>query len=480
MKTIDPRKRAARLLLLTALVLPAACGTRLDTSAEQATGATTGVTDAGQPAAPAPGDTAAAPVQQPTTGTTPQAPTTPTGGTKSPPKTGSAGQGGNAGAGSGPAGSNAPASCTGTLSTINIGSVGEFSGLAGAALLNGITSVQAWVQSVNAKGGIQCHPLKLITVDDGGDPAKNQSATRQLVERDKVIAMVHQSAPLAGSPSQQYLTQKQIPTIGGSGTEPGFYNTPMNFPQASEPDAAWIAAYSALGNYAKALGTTDVGLVYCVETPICAAVGQLAKTEAPKAGVKMTYVNQATVVQPDYTSVCLSAQKAKAAILWYVMDSNSGLRLARSCDSVGYHPKYFAIGIHTAPSMAGIPAFDGLGSMSPVLPYMVTSNPSIARYHAVMKQYGAGAEPDSIGILGWSSAMLLQSALAQATLSAIPTAQEILNGLYALKKDDLGGLTYPLTFKRGEKPPQVVCGWSVTLKSGTWSSPNGTKPVVCE
>jgi branched-chain amino acid transport system substrate-binding protein len=363
---------------------------------------------------------------------------------------------------------------------MNIGTVGEYSGLAGAALLNGVKSVQAWVQSVNAKGGIQCHPVKYIVADDGGDPAKNQTATHNLVERDNVVAMVNADAPLAGPASVQYLTQKGIPTIGGSGVDPWFYDSPMFFPQASEPNAGWLAAYSALGSYAKSLGSKNVALVYCVETPICAAVGQLAKTAAPKVGVTMAYVTQTTVVQPDYTSVCLNAQKSNAPVLWYVLDANSGIRLARSCDSVGYHPKYFAIAIHTAPSMAGMPSFDGLGSVSFVLPWMVTSNPSIATYHAVMKQYGAGVEPDGVGVSGWTSAMLFQAAVTHTQLSNTPTSQDILNGLYALNKDDLGGLTYPITFKKGEKPPQVACGWFVSLKNGRWISPNGTKPVICE
>ena len=56
-----------------------------------------------------------------------------------------------------------------------IGSVGEYSGLLGPILAPGVKSVQAWVAATNAKGGLNCHPVKLVVYDTGGDPARNQA-----------------------------------------------------------------------------------------------------------------------------------------------------------------------------------------------------------------------------------------------------------------------------------------------------------------
>src|SRR5207249_97425 len=79
-------------------------------------------------------------------------------------------------------------SCSGPKSTITIGTVGTQSGVVGTYFASGVQGVQTWVSAINAAGGLNCHPVKFLVADDGGDPSRNQALVQQFVERDRVLA----------------------------------------------------------------------------------------------------------------------------------------------------------------------------------------------------------------------------------------------------------------------------------------------------
>jgi len=77
-----------------------------------------------------------------------------------------------------------------TASEIKIGAILAQTGP--AAFLGGPEekSLRMLVDSMNAKGGINGHTIKLIIKDSAADPAKAISFTRQLIEEEKVFAII--------------------------------------------------------------------------------------------------------------------------------------------------------------------------------------------------------------------------------------------------------------------------------------------------
>ncbi|HEY3604943.1 MAG TPA: ABC transporter substrate-binding protein, partial [Sporichthyaceae bacterium] len=78
----------------------------------------------------------------------------------------------------------APAACAAALSPIVIGQTLASSGLVGAAIAGLRTGLAVWARDVNARGGVQCHPIQLTQLDDGSDPAK-VSANWNAIMHDK-------------------------------------------------------------------------------------------------------------------------------------------------------------------------------------------------------------------------------------------------------------------------------------------------------
>jgi branched-chain amino acid transport system substrate-binding protein len=216
-------------------------------------------------------------------------------------------------------------------------------------------------------------------------------------------------------------------------------------------------------------GQNRLATFNCIEAASCSALYSVAPGLASKYHLNLVYRAEGSLVQPDFTSTCQAAKSAGAQLFFIFMDPNSIERIARSCASVNYHPQLF-VATGDAPPQATDPLLDGMYVSMPVLPWMVTSNPGIAEYRNVMAKYGAGLLPSNSSIVGWVSAKLFQ--LAAQHLPDAPTSESLLDGLWSIKGNDLGGLTVPLTFSRDQSAPMTFCYWQEQFKNGQIISPN--------
>ncbi|HWW55231.1 MAG TPA: ABC transporter substrate-binding protein [Acidimicrobiales bacterium] len=361
--------------------------------------------------------------------------------------------------------------CASPKSTIAIGSVGEQSGVAGAAVADGPKAVAAWVQYVNAtQGGVACHPLKYIIADDGGDPSRNQALTEQLVQQDHVLAFVQNDAPLAAAGSESYLVSHDIPVIGSEGAEQFYYQYPNFFPQASSGNALALAVLDGLTKVLTPAQRAHFGALSCIEAAECSNFGKVAAADAGKAGLTLVYNGSASLVAPDFTSQCEAAKQAGATVLGLAMDPNSIHRIGSSCAGVGYHPQLAISGAITTPDLASDLNLAGMMSVVVVAPWTATNIPAVALYQKVLGQYGVGVQLDGSSIEGWASAELF--AAGTMNLPDNPTSQDVINGLDTIKNNDLGGLTGPLTFSKGQNAPVETCWWHLQLRNGKFFSPD--------
>ena len=108
-------------------------------------------------------------------------------------------------------------------------------------------------------GGLNGHPVKLIVVDDGGDPARHKAAKQDLVERKGVQAFVGDGEPLAGESSVDYITSKGIPMVGNEGGSDWYHKSPMYFPQAPNGDTYWHSMMPGLAEVTKGKKKFGVG-----------------------------------------------------------------------------------------------------------------------------------------------------------------------------------------------------------------------------
>jgi branched-chain amino acid transport system substrate-binding protein len=363
--------------------------------------------------------------------------------------------------------------CTRELSPIVIGSVSTMSGVLGESLAGEPKTVQAWVAATNAAGGLRCHKLKYIIGDDGGDPNRHASLVQEQVERDKVIAFVYQAAPLSGFASLNYINQKAVPVIGNEGGSPWFYESKYFFPNGAsgfDGFSSWFAVPTQSYNAAK----KKYAVISCIEAQACSGIDAKAEELAKRFKVDLVYKGKASLTQPDYTSHCLRAQQAGAEVIIPVLDGNSVHRFAKSCDSVGFKPLYTGITSATREDFAKNPLLEGYVGGYFELPWFRTDNPLIAEHLQVIKKYAPDVKPGPQSASGWSVAKLFE--IAAQNVSEPPTSASILQGLYSMKNNPVGGLLAPVTYTESvPTTPLRDCFWAAQVKGGKWTGAD--KPI---
>ena len=187
-----PGLRAAAALL--ALSLVAACGTRLSDEEFAAEGGQQTGSQSGSDGASGGTDgTGTATDGTGSTGTDGAA-TDGTGSTGTDGGTGTTGgaTGGTTGAAGGP---NQASDVGVTATTITIGNITAENGVLGDAFAPAVRGLRAWVQAINAKGGINGRQVVLKTCDDREDRTRTLACARRLVEQDKVFALIVDQHP---------------------------------------------------------------------------------------------------------------------------------------------------------------------------------------------------------------------------------------------------------------------------------------------
>jgi branched-chain amino acid transport system substrate-binding protein len=357
--------------------------------------------------------------------------------------------------------------------TIKIGNVGIASGVLGAPFEPIRQAVRVWVKTTNAKGGIKGHPVQAVFADDAGDPARHRAAIQKMVEQDKVVAFVGNAETLTGRGTVAYHEQVKVPVLGSDTGSPHYYDSTMHFPEVATGNPKWVADVATAGATGKQRNKTKLATLTCVEAQSCGDADAYLAAGAKDVGLTVVYRARASITQPDYTTECLQARNAGAELFYVVFDLPSIGRLAQSCARQGYKPIY-VLGSIAGVDQAKDPNLDGTTFGSGAFPWFLTNTPARAEFNQAFKTYDPNFKVDTLAATGWTAAKMFEAAAINA-IGDEPKAADVLKGLYALNGNELGGLTYPLRFSEGQKPPKTSCFHLITIRNGAWVSDDGGK-----
>jgi len=357
-------------------------------------------------------------------------------------------------------------------SPVTIGTVLPRSGPIGQAAGPGLEALQVWSRMVNERGGVNGHQVNLIVGDDGGDPARHRSIVQEFVERRSVIAFVQNFESLGGEGSVAYLTAKRIPVVGSIMGSQYFYEHPTYFPQGSSGDMFFKAYAASIAQQAKAEGKQRIGILACAEVADCKTGADLTDKFAKEFGLQVSYRADASLVAPDYTAQCLNARNAGVEILLPIFTPDGASRIAASCVRQAYHPIYGLTTQTFGPLQVTDPNMQGSIIFSPVFTWVAEpATPAVTEFNQAMARYLPGTSIKGVHAVGWTSAKLFERGAAR--LAEPPTAESLLQGLWAITDDDLGGLTQPLTFNPDRPAAQVACWFTSTIKGNKLTAVGG-------
>jgi branched-chain amino acid transport system substrate-binding protein len=355
------------------------------------------------------------------------------------------------------------------LSTYNIGIVTSSTGGAATTLSPVVPTVIAWVDSVNAAGGIDHHKVKLFQATDSDDPSA-LTAVQNLITQDHIIALVDNSAEDAAF--EDYVNSERIPvvttTFNGHLVGVDKYWYPFGSPTSN-------IGVNTLTTIEKA-GKTKVAVLYCAEYASCNVIDQIFDPYLSETGTSLVYVASISATAPTYTAQCLAAQQAGATSLVIFEPGQIGQKVVDDCDAQGYDPLFVATTALEIPAWLQDPNLNGAELYSPDIPDFVSNTPATkAEFAALGKysptvltsQYFSEEVPNA-----WVDGKMLQLAMVNGDLGNKPTKAKMLRGFATFKNETFGGMSPPLTVAKSG-PVIPACVFTETISNGTFVLNNG-------
>ena len=357
-------------------------------------------------------------------------------------------------------------------SPLTLASVGTYSGPAGVVTVPVLQGAQLWVKSINQRGGLNGHAVRLVVFDDGGDTARHRAQVQEAIERRQAVAFLADGEGLTGAGSVDYITSKRVPVIGSDSGGQWFHESPMYFPQVPHGASATDQSLYSAASVSIPVGKTKLGTIVCVEVQACKDADRRWSEAAEPLGFDYVFRTQASIAQPDFTASCLSAKNAGVEVFLLLMDANSTARIATSCGRQGFHPMYFQGGPGAWDKQAKDPNLDELWSSTPTFPWFQSGTAATDEFQRALRDYGSNLEPNGALTLGWVAGKVLERA--GADLPEPGTSEGILDGLWTIKGDRLDGLAAsPLTFIRDRVTAAQICWFNIKVLDGAWSSIDG-------
>jgi branched-chain amino acid transport system substrate-binding protein len=357
-----------------------------------------------------------------------------------------------------------------TKSEIVLGNIGTYSGAFGAQYVESLKGLQAWAKWTNTHGGLNGHPVKIVSKNDSGNPASALSAAKTLVEGDHAVAIVDAMMPGTDSAIASYVQSKQVPVIGGIPLDANWLTNPYFFATGATPVGFLTAQFSGV----KVLGGKELGVMVC-QFSACTQGIPLYSQITQKLGIGYAGAQTIDSAAPNYTAQCLTFRKQNVDVLIPELDGPTTTRVVRSCTQQGYEPKLVVASADLDAEALANPAFnDALGVTES--PLWFGSDAQSQNWYKAYKQMFPNNTPIGYTTLGWQAGVVAGAALAQAPDTV--TSQNVLSGLWAVPANsDFGGWTPPITYPKLKPAVVGPCVWIVQVKNKELTAPKGTKAV---
>ena len=336
-----------------------------------------------------------------------------------------------------------------TADTIVFGQAAVLEGPASALGTGMRAGLTAAFEEANKKGGVHGRKLKLLSVDDGYEPAKSIAATKKLIEEDKVFSLIGPVGTPTSAATQPIAAAANVPFIGPL-TGAGFLRNPklenvINVRGSYDAETeAWVK------HLTEDLKIKKIAIFYQDDAYGRAGLSGFKKAmdkRSMEIVAEGTYERNTVAVK----SALLALRRAEPEAVVMVGAYKPSAEFIKLSRQVGFNPVFVNISFVGASALAKELGKDGDGVIvSQVVPFpWDVSIKAIADYQAAMKAVDAKAEPDFVSLEGYLVGRLAVAALEK-------TGKDVTRaGLLKAIKDtgtwDIGGinLTYGPTDNQG-------------------------------
>ncbi len=329
--------------------------------------------------------------------------------------------------------------------------------------INFVASAQgtkAYIDKVNAAGGVNGHQIELDLRDDQLDSSRGRQQAQQLLA-EGVFCFAAWNAPQTEGTIVPFLEQNKMPLIGnyGVGDE---YHSRWSYPFQSHHYGFEMGRF--LAQEAK---VTHPGVVFISNASSKVNAAQVrAFTAGVQAGGKQLAAGdivQVDVTKVSYDDVVTQFRLGGVDGIATLVDQTAYNRLQQSMDRQGYRPVHVADPLFTDPTVTQGATTEGTLVASD---FADTGAPGVQEYvTTVRKAYGSAAQISYLGVAGWLDAKILVEALKR--MGDDLTRDNLLRTMDALPADVGAGIAPPLHFGPAEDHDLNQCLALTKVVNGT-------------
>ena len=328
---------------------------------------------------------------------------------------------------------------------IKIGTSQPLSGSAASIGKSHLTAQEAFVERLNARGGIWGRKIKLVSQDDGFQPERAVANTQFLIDREKV-ALVWGNVGTAPSVATMVITEAaKVPFLF-----PYSLSRAMTTPMQPYTFSMATPAYNqnvALSNLmvksdtfkGKKIGVMVINSPDGIET----LDGFKAGASASQIVLNNTYERNSVT----FKAQLLAFKAAGAEVVYFGVNDTQFAKAIVEANEIGYKPIFFgSTGVVSTQAIA-LSAGLAEGAYSLVFTAPLDSAArGIGEMNAAVKKFRPNDAIGTFSVHGWATGLIVQEAL----LNAGPciTSDTIKTALEKLKNFDPAGLTGEVSFTK--------------------------------
>jgi branched-chain amino acid transport system substrate-binding protein len=273
----------------------------------------------------------------------------------------------------------------------------------------------AYFDMINERGGIHGRRIKLISRDDGYNPARTVDETRKLVEQDNVLLMFGSVGTGSQIAVHRYLNVRGVPqlfitSIGLDWSDPKNFPWTMPFPPNQRIETAQFVSV------VKQLPGAKIGVLYQNDDFGKGYLRALKEALGDKAQSMIVLEASYEGTDPTIDSQLISLQGAGANVFLDFSTPKFGAFAIRKAYDLGWRPLHFITGpsasVGATLSAAGLEKSVGLVSAGylkdPTSPQW-QNDPGMRQWLAWMRTYyPKGDVTDALNVVAYTSAQLLE------------------------------------------------------------------------
>lgn len=204
--------------------------------------------------------------------------------------------------------------CFGQKEPYNVGAIWSLTGALSSLGTDERNAADLVVERINKSGGINGHPLNLISYDDGSDASKGVIAARRLIVSDKVPVIVGASLSATAQSVIPYIEKAEIPFVYVAGSSA--FVTPVRKWVFKIPPSD-LGVIRLFESYCKPKGIKKIAVIYNSDSYGRSGRDEIVQ-QAPKFGIEVVLEEKFNPNDTDMIAQLTKIKRsnAQAFICW--------------------------------------------------------------------------------------------------------------------------------------------------------------------